>query len=93
LPLFFLAALFQISDGIQAGAMGLLRGIKDVVWASIISIISYWVVSLPLSYYFGEVLGQEVYGIWTGFTIGLFIASILGVIRFYRRVENLTIFG
>lgn len=93
LPLFFLAALFQISDGIQAGAMGLLRGIKDVVWASIISIISYWVVSLPLSYYFGEILSQEVYGIWTGFTIGLFIASILGVIRFYRRIKNLTIFS
>lgn len=92
LPLFFLAALFQLSDGIQAGAMGLLRGIKDVVWASIISIISYWLVSLPLSYYLGEVLGQEVYGIWTGFTIGLFIASILGVWRFYRRVKNLTIF-
>ncbi len=92
LPLFFLAALFQLSDGIQAGAMGLLRGIKDVVWASIISIISYWLVSLPLSYYLGEVLGQEVYGIWTGFTIGLFIASVLGVWRFYRRVKVLTVF-
>ena len=108
LPLLLLAALFQISDGIQAGAMGLLRGIKDVVWASIISIVSYWVISLPLSFYFGDYRisyheghfikvhvpnsiweSGQVYGVWIGFTVGLFVASIFGVYRFYSRLNKL----
>lgn len=108
LPLLSLAALFQLSDGIQAGAMGLLRGVKDVVWASIISIVSYWVISLPLSFYFGDyrisyINGSfvrvhiqnsimdngQVYGVWIGFTVGLFAASIFGVYRFYSRLNKL----
>jgi len=88
-PLLMLAAVFQVADGIQAGAMNLLRGITDVNWASIISVMSYWVVSLPLSYYLGKVLEGDVYGIWLGFTIGLFIAAILGVWRFYFRQRTL----
>lgn len=54
LPLLTLAAFFQLSDGIQAAAMSLLRGIKDVVWAGIIAVLSYWVVSIPLSYFSGQ---------------------------------------
>ncbi len=90
LPLFLLAAVFQVSDGIQAAAMSLLRGIKDVLWASGISVFSYWIVSMPLSYYLGEVLKKEVYGVWTGFTVGLLVASILGVYRFYQKINRLT---
>ena len=89
LPLFLLAAVFQVSDGIQAAAMSLLRGIKDVFWASMISVFSYWVVSMPLSYYLGEVLQKQVYGVWTGFTVGLLVASILGVYRFYQKSSKL----
>jgi MATE family multidrug resistance protein len=87
--LFFLAAFFQISDGLQAAAMSVLRGIKDVVWASIISIIAYWVVSLPLSYLFGEILQKGVYGVWLGFSAGLFLAAILGVYRFYYQWKRI----
>lgn len=88
LPLFFLAAVFQVADGIQAGAMALLRGVKDVRWASVISMLSYWAVSLPLSYLLGVVLGDGVYGVWLGLTIGLFVAAIFGVIRFYKNVSK-----
>jgi MATE family multidrug resistance protein len=90
LPLFFLAALFQLADGIQAGAMNLLRGITDVKWSSIISVISYWVISLPASYLLGITLDGKVFGIWTGFTLGLFIAATFGVWRFYHKLNRLT---
>jgi MATE family multidrug resistance protein len=90
LPLLLLAAVFQLADGIQAGAMNLLRGIKDVNWSSAISVLSYWVVSLPLSYFLGVVLSGDVYGVWTGFTIGLFVAAIFGVIRFYYKHKSLS---
>lgn len=89
LPLFFLAAAFQLADGVQAGAMNLLRGIMDVKWSSIISVISYWVVSLPASYILGIMLNGNVFGIWTGFTLGLFIAAGFGVWRFYHKLKSL----
>lgn len=89
LPLLLIAALFQMADGIQAGAMNLLRGVKDVHWASGISVLCYWIISLPLSYLLGIVLDFDVYGIWFGFTIGLFMAAIFGVIRFYLRQKKL----
>lgn len=90
IPLLMLAAIFQLADGIQAGAMNLLRGVKDVNWASVISVLSYWVVSLPLSYYLGKVMEFDVFGIWVGFTIGLFVAAIFGVLRFYLRQRSLS---
>jgi MATE family multidrug resistance protein len=87
LPLFLLAAAFQVADGIQAGAMNMLRGVKDVNWSSGLSILSYWVISLPLSYVLGVSMGWEVYGVWLGFTIGLFVAAILGTWRFYHHIR------
>ena len=90
LPLFVLAAIFQVSDGIQAAAMSMLRGIKDVIWASVIAVFSYWVISIPASYLLGETAGKEIYGIWLGFTIGLIVASLLGVYRFYQKSARLT---
>jgi MATE family multidrug resistance protein len=89
LPLFFLAAAFQLADGVQAGAMNLLRGIMDVKWSSIISVISYWVVSLPASYILGIILDGKVFGVWTGFTLGLFVAAGFGVWRFYHKLKSL----
>jgi MATE family multidrug resistance protein len=90
LPLFILAAVFQLADGIQAGAMNMLRGIKDVNWSSGLSILSYWVISLPLSYVLGVWQNLQVYGIWIGFTVGLFVAAGLGVWRFYSHLRVLT---
>ena len=90
LPLFILAAVFQLADGIQAGAMNMLRGIKDVNWSSGLSILSYWVISLPLSYALGVWQNLQVYGIWIGFTVGLFVAAGLGVWRFYSHLRVLT---
>lgn len=90
LPLFILAAVFQLADGIQAGAMNMLRGIKDVKWSSGFAIFSYWVVSLPLSYALGVWQDWQVYGIWIGFTVGLFLAAFFGVWRFYKHLKVLT---
>jgi MATE family multidrug resistance protein len=89
LPLFFLAAVFQLADGVQAGAMNLLRGITDVKWSSIISVFSYWIISLPASYILGITLDGKVFGIWTGFTLGLFVAAGFGVWRFYHKLKIL----
>jgi len=84
--LMFAAAIFQIPDGLQATALGALRGIKDVTLPTIIAFISYWVIAVPLSYYLGVVLSYGPLGVWIGLTVGLILASI----ALYRRFQNRT---
>ena len=47
---FIYAALFQLSDAIQAPVQGALRGYKDVNMTFIMAIVSYWVIGLPIGY-------------------------------------------
>ena len=80
--LLIIAGLFQISDGIQAVGLGILRGIRDIKKPTVITFISYWIISIPLSYFLGIEYGYGVYGIWIGLSIGLTLAAIFHVTRF-----------
>ena len=80
--LLIIAGLFQISDGIQAVGLGILRGIRDIKKPTIVTFISYWIISIPLSYFLGIEYGYGVYGIWIGLSIGLTLAAIFHVTRF-----------
>ena len=80
--LLIIAGLFQISDGIQAVGLGILRGIRDIKKPTVVTFISYWIISIPLSYFLGIEYGYGVYGIWIGLSIGLTLAAIFHVTRF-----------
>ena len=80
--LLIIAGLFQISDGIQAVGLGILRGIRDIKKPTIITFISYWIISIPLSYFLGIEYEYGVYGIWIGLSVGLTLAAIFHVTRF-----------
>ncbi|OGU60735.1 MAG: MATE family efflux transporter, partial [Ignavibacteria bacterium RBG_13_36_8] len=51
--LLIVAALFQISDGLQATGAGVLRGLTDVKMPMIIILISYWIIGIPIAYTLG----------------------------------------
>ncbi|SEB40767.1 multidrug resistance protein, MATE family [Tenacibaculum sp. MAR_2009_124] len=76
------AAFFQISDSIQVMVLGALRGLQDVVIPTIITLISYWVIGFPISFYFGSKEMYGSFGIWLGLLAGLTSASILLYLRF-----------
>ena len=82
--LLIIAALFQLSDGIQVVALGSLRGIQDVKIPSILTFIAYWVITIPLGYYLCYVRGMGAWGMWIGLGIGLSISAILLVRRFLK---------
>ncbi|MEK4029067.1 MATE family efflux transporter [Pseudobacillus sp. FSL P4-0506] len=65
------AALFQLSDAIQAPVQGALRGYKDVNTTFVMTMISYWVIGLPLGYYLANTTELEAYGYWIGLISGL----------------------
>jgi len=78
------AALFQLVDGAQVIALGVLRGVQDTGIPMIIAALSYWVVGIPMSYVLGFTLGLEGIGIWLGLVGGLAFAGILLNLRFWR---------
>jgi multidrug resistance protein, MATE family len=78
-----MAALFQLVDGAQAIALGLLRGVQDTKVPMILAGISYWVIGIPVSYLLGFVVGLEGIGVWLGLVVGLGVAAILLNLRFW----------
>ncbi|HMC22439.1 MAG TPA: MATE family efflux transporter, partial [Thermoanaerobaculia bacterium] len=82
LPLFFVAALFQLSDGLQAAGIGALRGAADTRFAFFSNLVGYWIVGLPLSLLLGFKMKMGVVGLWWGFVAGLTVVAVLVFFRF-----------
>ena len=80
--LLLIAAVFQISDGIQVVVLGALRGLQDVKIPTLLIFISYWVIGFPISYYLGLHTEYKSTGIWIGLLVSLSVAAILLFIRF-----------
>jgi MATE family multidrug resistance protein len=80
--LLVVAAFFQLSDGIQVVGLGALRGIKDVKIPTIVTLIAYWGIGLPMSYVFAFKLNLGVLGVWYGLSLGLTISAVLLFWRF-----------
>ena len=82
------AAIFQISDSTQAIGAGLLRGIKDVKYPTIMITIAYWVVGLPFGYILAFVFDMGASGIWVGLITGLTLASLFLISRFLKMAKR-----
>lgn len=80
--LLFIAALFQIFDGTQAVALGILRGIADVKFPTLITFTAYWIICTPIAYSLAFIYNLGVIGIWIGLLIGLASSAIMLTIRF-----------
>ena len=86
--LILFAAVFQISDSTQAIGAGLLRGIKDVKYPTIMIAIAYWVVGLPVGYLLAFTFNMGASGIWLGLITGLTLASIFLISRFLKMAKR-----
>ena len=82
--LLLFAAVFQISDSTQAIIAGLLRGIKDVKFPTLLIAIAYWVIGLPLGYLMAFHFKMGASGIWLGLITGLTLASVFLISRFLK---------
>jgi MATE family multidrug resistance protein len=89
--LLLVAAVFQISDGIQVVFLGALRGLQDVKIPMYITFVAYWVVGFPISIYLGLYTELKGSGIWIGLLAGLSSAAIFLYIRFARLTKKLVL--
>lgn len=87
--LLLVAAVFQISDGIQVVVLGALRGMQDVKIPMYITFVAYWIVGFPISYYLGKHTDLGATGIWIGLLAGLTAAALFLYIRFARLTKKL----
>ncbi|WP_077213643.1 MATE family efflux transporter [Bacillus dakarensis] len=81
------ALFFQLSDAIQAPIQGALRGYKDVNATFIMSLISYWIIGLPLGYYLANFTSLGPDGYWIGLICGLAVGatSLCGRLLFVQK--------
>ena len=90
-----LAGAFQLFDGVQAVAFGVLRGAGDTRVPAIANVVGYWIIGLPAGCLLAFSLGWSARGVWSGLVLGL--AAVAGlllariVVLAKRGVRRLTI--
>ncbi|MEM7675316.1 MAG: MATE family efflux transporter [Myxococcota bacterium] len=86
--LLHIAALFSVSDGIQAVSAGALRGVGDTKWIFYANAIAHWVIAMPIGVYTTQVLGWGPEGLWYGLTAGLTAVAIFLTYRFWMLTKT-----
>jgi MATE family multidrug resistance protein len=81
--LLLMAAIFQLSDGLQVGGAGALRGFKDARVPLLLNFLAYWGVGFPLAYGLGVVAGLGPRFVWVGLIAGLTACALFLNLRFY----------
>ncbi len=83
--LLFVAAIFQLFDGLQGVATGVLRGLGDTRSPMLWNLAGHWFIGLPLGYALCFGAGLGVIGLWWGLSTGLIICGIALVTVWTRR--------
>ncbi|MGI4863119.1 MAG: MATE family efflux transporter [Janthinobacterium lividum] len=82
-----IAAAFQVSDGLQVVGLGALRGLEDVKVPSVVALLAYWALALPLGYALGFGLKLGAPGVWLGLLSGLTAVAVVLLLRFRRESQ------
>ena len=88
--LLIIAGAFQISDGVQAVGLGMLRGLTDVKVPTLVTFVAYWLIAIPLGYVLAFIVGWGAQGIWIALLIGLSLAAIMHMIRFFGKISKIS---
>jgi MATE family multidrug resistance protein len=91
--LLLVAAVFQISDGMQVVVLGALRGLQDVKIPMYITFVAYWIVGFPVSFYLGNYTSLKAVGVWIGLFSGLTTAAVFLFMRFHYLTKKLIIYN
>jgi multidrug resistance protein, MATE family len=79
--------VFQIADGAQSVAAGMLRGLQDTRVPMIFAALGYWGFGMGLSLLFAFKLGFGGVGIWIGLAAGLAVVAPVMLWRWTRREQ------
>jgi MATE family multidrug resistance protein len=83
-----IAGVFQVFDGTQVVAGGVLRGLGDTRAPMLANLLGYWFVAIPLSAYLGFHLQLGPAGLWWGLVVGLGLVGSSLLLRVSRRLAR-----
>jgi MATE family multidrug resistance protein len=83
--LLFVAAIFQLFDGLQGVTTGVLRGAGDTRTPMLWNLGGHWLVGLPLGYYLCFRVGRGVVGLWWGLSTGLIICGVALLVTWIKK--------
>jgi MATE family multidrug resistance protein len=86
--LLLLGATWFVSDGIQGIAAGALRGLNDTRVPLLYAALSFWVIGFTSAYILAFWFGFGVFGVWTGFSLSLWLFALLLTVRFRNLTAN-----
>jgi MATE family multidrug resistance protein len=86
-----IAAVFQLFDGTQAVATGVLRGVGDTRTPMVINVIGHWVFGLPIGWALCFRYGWGVAGLWVGLSIGLIFVALVLTFAWHRKSRKLEV--
>lgn len=85
--LLLVAAVFQLFDGVQGVATGVLRGLGDTRTPMITNLAGHWLFGLPVGYALCFAFGFGAVGLWIGLSTGLIIVGVI-LLEVWRRRIN-----
>ena len=88
--LLLVGALFQLFDGVQGVATGVLRGLGDTRTPMLWNLAAHWFIGLPVGYALCFVAGYGVIGLWWGLSLGLVICGVALLAVWVGRARQLT---
>ena len=83
------AAFFQLFDGVQVVATGVLRGAGDTRTPMVCHLVGYWLIGLPVGYLLCFTLGWGAPGLWIGLCLALILIGVALLLAWSQATHTL----
>ncbi len=83
-----IAGIFQVSDGLQVVAAGVLRGVGDTRVPAIVNVLGFWILGIPVGLFLGFRRDMGAAGLWWGLVVGLGVVALILVLRVGSRLAG-----
>ena len=86
--LVMIAGIFQVFDGLQVVAIGVLRGLGDTRTPMLVNVLGFTLLATPVGLWLAFALGLGAPGLWWGLVLGLGVVAVTLLVRVEARLRT-----